>query len=118
MSISDELSPCSVQFQTDKENQEMSEAIKPTVGRIVWYYYDTQQEEPLAAIISGVVADNRIAVTVFYPGMNCQHFRSVHLQQPDADETGVFPRCVWMPYQEKKLTGSESGEKAAGTESI
>lgn len=32
--------------------------------------------------------------------------------------TPTVGRIVWMPYQVKKSTGSESGEKAAGSKAI
>ncbi len=95
----------------------MSEVITPTVGRIVWYF-PPHTTVPWPAIIVAVHSDALVDVCHFTPG-GCYPRTSVLLVQPGvtapANDLG---RCEWMPYQVKKTTGSESGEKAAGTEAI
>ena len=90
--------------------------IQPTVGRIVWHREETNAE-PHASIITGVYSDVCVDLCVFHPVHGPQVKNSVTLKQP-GDEELEGPRCEWMPYQVKKPTGSESGEKAAGTTAI
>ena len=97
--------------------------IRPTVGRIVHFYKASGRpfgEPPFAAIIARVISDNRVNLAIF--NANGEPYlkppTSVLLVQPEAErpEEGQF--CEWMPYQVKKPTGSESGERSAGLESI
>jgi len=93
--------------------------IKPTVGRVV-YFYDNSNPNPQAAIIAAVHTDTCINAAIFdsngipltYPP------RSIRLVQPGEERPPEGPFCEWMPYQVKKPTGSESGEKAAGNQTI
>lgn len=90
--------------------------ITPTVGRVV-YYWDSGVG-PMASIIAKVHDDRLVNLTVCGPE-NGEAFgrTSVVLRQPEDDDD--YPAyCEWMPYQVKKDTGSESGEKAAGTDNI
>lgn len=99
--------------------------IRPTVGRIVHYYSTSTDEwinrigsEPLAAIITAVHSDTCVNLTVFASYGDPASRRDVLLVQPctEIPESGSY--CTWMPYQVRKSFGSESGEKAAGTESV
>lgn len=99
--------------------------IKPTVGRIVHYYPgpdDPQlvEEAPLAAIVAKVWSDTCVNLTIFNPNgaVEPNPPTSITLVQPGADPPDQSGYCTWMPYQVKKQTGSESGEKAAGTQVI
>ena len=47
-----------------------------------------------------------------------QGFENVPLVQPDDVTQPGSHFAEWMPYQIKKPTGSESGEKAAGTQVV
>lgn len=93
--------------------------IKPTVGRIV-HFFREYGVEPMAAIIANVWSDTCVNLAVF------DHFgrpwmeppTSVLLVQPEAKPPADGAFCQWMPYQVKKTTGSESGEKEAGSETI
>jgi len=77
--------------------------IKPTVGRVVWYYPHgrTQidaNEQPHAAIIAYVHGDDCINLAYFDSNGNAKAVTSVYLWQ------GVEPRpsfgfAQWMPYQ-------------------
>ncbi len=94
--------------------------ITPTVGRIVHFTPapGTVGDQPLAAIVTYVHSDRCVNLTVFDPYGVPKGCTSVPLVQPgDAKPEGSF-YCEWMPYQVKKDTGSESGERAAGTEGI
>ena len=102
----------------------MTEGIKPTVGRIVYYTPASDDPNyahaPLAAIIAQVFTSTCVNLAIFdaHGRPYEQPPTSIRLVQPfeEAPEDGPF--CEWMPYQVKKPTGSESGEVAAGTETI
>lgn len=95
--------------------------ITPTVGRVVWYYEKALGSGPLAAIIAGVHNSYWVNLMVLDVNGLSQSRTSVRLVQPD-DEVQPGPDAdgyaTWMPYQLKKGTGSESGEKEAGTQTI
>lgn len=77
--------------------------IKPTVGRVVWYYPTGHSpgDQPLAAIIARVWSDTRVNLAV--PDEHGSPYRllttSVLLVQEgdDVPEGGGY--CTWMPYQ-------------------
>jgi len=90
--------------------------ITPTVGRIVWFYATSEAEETAAMVVK-VWSDCMVNLCCF-DGNGCTGPRqSVTLVQPE-DERPTGPYCTWMPYQVKKVFGSESGEKGAGTQVI
>ncbi len=92
--------------------------ITPTIGRVVHYRENSQG--PFAAIVTAVHGENCVNLSVFGLGGTASTNRtSVILRQPEDDHPGPgVAHCHWMPYQVKKTTGSESGEKEAGVESI
>ncbi len=103
--------------------------ITPTIGRVVHFFpgkgseslFNTHEGDPCPAIITAVWGDRCINVAVFDPNGNPvpDPPTSVQLQQPgDPAAPPELHRCEWMPYQVKKSTGSESGEPAAGSETI
>lgn len=98
--------------------------IEPTVGRVVYFTPATDAPHhsaaPLAALITHVWSDTCVNLAIFDP--NGKPFddppTSVLLVQPENEKPSGGHYCEWMPYQVKKPTGSESGERAAGTQSI
>ena len=98
--------------------------IKPTVGRIVHFYPEQGDPffdfAPMPAMITHVWSDTCINVAVFDPDGKPMQTppTSVLLVQPGSEIPLDNPHCEWMPYQIKKPTGSESGEKAAGNQTI
>jgi hypothetical protein len=92
--------------------------IRPTVGRVVWYYpsgrdkaaggmrvcepppglSDTPRNQPLAAIVAYVWSDHLVNLMVIdHEGIS--HSRtSVALNQDDQFDQPV-PYCAWMPFQ-------------------
>ena len=89
--------------------------IKPTVGRVVWYYpagaYSGQQ--PSAAIITHVENDSRVNLAVFGITGNTFGRTSVLLAQDD----GIRPEgeyCAWMPYQIGQAKRHEAEAVAVG----
>lgn len=93
--------------------------ITPTIGRIV-YFRKNQNSGIQAAIITAVWGDRCINVAVFDGNGNPEKDppTSVTLLQEGDNKPSDGPYCEWMPYQVKKSTGSESGEKSAGLQSI
>ena len=90
--------------------------IRPTIGRIVWYFTDNDDVEQ-AAIITYVKSDRMVNLCVFSSRGHSDSLQNVQLVQPeDKKPNGSY--CKWMPYQTKKASGSESGEKSAGAQSI
>jgi hypothetical protein len=80
--------------------------IKPTVGRIVWYWlaHGSPQTNPLAAIVCHVKSDSMVNLAVFDAEGN--HGRAVDvplIQEGDERPTTHF--CEWMPYQKQVVAG-------------
>ncbi len=82
--------------------------IKPTAGRVVWYYPEgsTEATQPMAAIVAAVWGDNCVNLMVIGTnGVPLSHPpTSVTLVQEGAERPravdGTFVRhCTWMPYQ-------------------
>ena len=104
----------------------MSEVIKPTTGRVVHFYRGPDDDfvgdprEPMLAIIAHPWSDDCVNISLWdQNGCPIAHPpTSVHLVQPGTPKPQGERYCEWMPYQVKKDTGSESGERAAGTEVI
>lgn len=98
--------------------------ITPTVGRIVYFWpadgENFYHEAPLAAIITKVWSNLSVNLAIFTPDGGLMHNvpQQVYLRQPGTNRPVEDRYCEWMPYQVKKEFGSESGEKAAGVETI
>ena len=100
--------------------------IQPTVGRVVLYHPGESDPEvirfeknPVPAIVTHVWHERMVNLVVFDANGASRGRTSVELHQPE--DTPVLHGgfwCEWMPYQVKKPTGSESGEKAAGAQVI
>ncbi len=91
--------------------------IKPTVGRVVWYYppgvpHDSQ---PYAAIVAYVHSDTMINVGGF--NANGEPFKdtSVLLLQDESSygNPGGGAWACWMPYQKGQAAKTEAAEKSA-----
>lgn len=101
--------------------------IKPTVGRVVWFYpyansgeagFDpTSDGEPLAAIIARVWSDRMVNLTVFDASGKPHSRTSVELVQdagPGRAASGGF--CTWMPFQKGQAKAQEKqAESIAST---
>lgn len=80
--------------------------IKPTVGRIVWYYgsKDLVVYQPLAAVVCFVENDEKVNLHVFGAKGECFPRERVRLVQDleKSKETDNLPDsefCAWMPFQ-------------------
>jgi hypothetical protein len=80
--------------------------IKPTVGRVVWYWLarGTPQTKPLAAIVCHVASDSVVNLTVFDVEGNQRGAVDVPLIQ-EGDERPMSHHCEWMPYQKAVASG-------------
>lgn len=81
--------------------------IEPSVGRIVWVFHLTST--PLAGIITSVISNEEITVTVFDLGH--ERHQKMPLLQTDADYKGETPYATWMPYQKGQAAKTEALEK-------
>jgi hypothetical protein len=76
--------------------------IKPTIGRVVWYYPDGDtggDDQPLAAVIAHVWDDYTINLMAIDPNGNTfSVLEAVLLQGDEVPHPGESYAC-WMPYQ-------------------
>lgn len=85
--------------------------IKPTVGRIIWFYPDQNDQiarngcEPLPAIVTAVLSDTCVNLAVFDAnGVPAEGGRqSVEILDDDTGSDGFYAR--WMPYQKAVASG-------------
>ena len=82
--------------------------IEPTVGRIVWVRY-SGRETPLAGIITSVISNTKITVTVFE--LDCEKHMMMTLYQGDTRPSQETPYAEWMPYQKGQAAKTEALEK-------
>lgn len=98
--------------------------IKPTVGRVVWYWpskypaadgnrpiYEMPHDgvQPLAAMITNVYTDTMVNLVVFDANGNPQSRCSVDLiQEGQPKPDGRY--CEWMPYQKGQAAKTEQLE--------
>jgi len=84
--------------------------IKPTVGRVVWFYGSKAPEEPLAAIVAKVHSDQLVNLMVIDQNGGTNGRTSVQLLQDDDKPEADF-WCAWMPYQLGQAARTEAAEK-------
>ncbi len=89
--------------------------IKPTIGRMVWYWPDgrrtAQNAQPLSANVAYVHGDRLINIG-YLDALGVAHSAtSVHLTQ-DGDDVldPAIPYCEWMPYQKGQAAKTEQLE--------
>lgn len=109
---------------------DMSQVIKPTVGRKVWYRPSKHDKlgpvpmnaaggEPLDATVIAVFGDRMISVLVTDIMGRQFPVLSVDLLQPgdeprkDADGNVIGRYCEWMPYQVGQAAKDETAAPAA-----
>lgn len=83
--------------------------IKPTVGRIVWYYPSGNKPEthqPLAAQIAHVWSDTCINIGYLDANGVAHSATSVLLYQEDEMPMPATNYCCWMPYQKAVASGA------------
>lgn len=93
--------------------------IKPTVGRIVWYrpgktdlLIARMPDQPLAALVAGVVDDNTVNLTVFACNGSGPFAKpNVPLIQDDTPAPADGGFAEWMPFQKGQAAKTEQLEK-------
>ena len=83
--------------------------IKPTVGRVVWFYTGVVKE-PCAAIIAKVHSDRMVNLMVIDEDGDPYGQTSVRLLQDDDKPAGEAFWCAWMPYQLGQAAKTEAAE--------
>lgn len=94
--------------------------ISPSPGRIVWYRPGPQDPtpifngEPLAAIVTRVIGDREVNLTVFRAdGITYGRHNVLLLQDNDrAPKDAAY--CEWMPFQKGQAAKTEQLERQAG----
>ncbi|WP_423454220.1 crAss001_48 related protein [Ottowia sp. VDI28] len=101
-----------------------SPTIKPTVGRVVWFYPSqltgesgfarASDGQPLAAIIARVWSDTCLNLTVLdADGVPHSRTSVLLVQDPDAADRPAGNYCTWMPFQKGQAAKAETAEKTA-----
>ncbi len=88
--------------------------IKPTIGRVVWYYPHGKTqvdagEQPHAGIIAYVHSDTMLNIGYFDQNGVAESSTSVQLVQ-DGDLIPESGFCCWMPYQKGQAAKTEALE--------
>jgi hypothetical protein len=83
--------------------------IKPTPGRVVWYY-EAGLTTPQAAIVAFVHSDTMVNLTAFDYNGTPKGVTSVPLLQGDSDIPST-PYATWMPYQVGQAAKTEELQK-------
>lgn len=86
--------------------------IKPTVGRVVWFYkYVSGQghKGPLAAHVAFVHSDSMVNLMVIDENGVPRSETSVRLSQ-EGNDTPQHDYCEWMPYQKGQADKTEALE--------
>jgi hypothetical protein len=87
----------------------MNPVIKPTVGRVVWYFpgptdqmYDPSYVEPRSASIARVWDDNLVNLRVDdQHGTPVSRMKVPLFQEVAKDNPPKASYCTWMPYQKE-----------------
>lgn len=92
--------------------------IKPTVGRVVWYWPSPKEHivgndggQPLAALVAHVWSDTCVNLAVF-DANGCGHSRTSVLLHQDGNPRPGAGFCEWMPYQKGQAAKTEALEAA------
>lgn len=72
--------------------------IKPTIGRVVWYWRSEGQEQAFSAQIAYVHSDTIVNLGYLDANGFAKNVTSVQLVQ-EGDKKPAFSYCEWMPYQ-------------------
>jgi hypothetical protein len=105
--------------------------IKPTVGRVVWYWPVKNKDEdgrtiyemphdgvqPLAAMIACVYTDTMVNLVVFDANGNSYSRCSVDLIQDGQPKPGDG-YCEWMPYQKGQAAKTEQLQAQVNSGSV
>lgn len=83
--------------------------ITPTIGRVVWFWQNTKQVQPYAAMIAFVHSDRLVNLGYLNEsGAPAGAMRIPLVQEGDAAVRA--PYCCWMPYQVGQAAKTEQLE--------
>lgn len=78
--------------------------IKPTIGRVVWFWTGGPQTQAMTGLVCYVHSDTNINLAVFDANGTVHAETSVYLYQGDGERPeGRF--AEWMPYQKAVAEG-------------
>lgn len=89
--------------------------IKPTIGRVVWYWPSKELAEEAgaqayAALVTYVHSDYLVNLAVFDVNGDCRSRTHVSLYQAHpSEERPNEPHCEWVPYQKGQAAKDEEG---------
>lgn len=83
--------------------------IKPTIGRVVWFYNRPGADQPCAAIVCYVHSDRLVNLAVFDQNGDTHSYCSVYLVQ-EGEEAPDEIYAEWMPYQKGQAAKTEALE--------
>jgi hypothetical protein len=100
-----EINLTNLETQMEKNTEVERIVIKPTIGRVVWYYEESAQhspgfttDQPVPALICYVHSDRRINIGGFDASGDAFSRRFITLiQDGEVVEGGAY--ACWMPYQ-------------------
>jgi hypothetical protein len=78
--------------------------IKPTVGRVMWYWPNAKDrgDQPLCALVTRVCSDHKVNLVVFSSDGTPSGATEVPIvQEGSGYSVGDSPYAEWMPYQTK-----------------
>ena len=93
--------------------------IKPTIGRVVWFWENASQTQPMTGLICYVHSDTMVNLAVFDINGVPMSKTSVYLYQGFADSErpqGHF--AEWMPYQKGQAAKTEQLENQLSGQTI
>lgn len=93
--------------------------IKPTIGRVVWYWAPDRvlPEQPFAALVAHVWSDTCVNIAYFDEQGRSHNATSVPLYQGDTDRPD-FAFCEWMPFQKGQAAKTEQLESAVAAANV
>ena len=101
--------------QTAFNKLRSNKVIKPTIGRVVWFWLNNEacyaeNAQPNAALVTFVHNDDTVNLVVFDRNGDGQARTVVHLWQGEGPRPSG-PHCEWMPYQKGQAAKQESESK-------
>lgn len=95
--------------------------IKPTIGRVVWFWptgdVPDRDAQPYPALVTFVHNEYVVNLAVFDRNGDIQPRQNVQLFQGDQGEgRPQEPHCEWMPYQKGQAAKVDAGLDSAGLE--
>lgn len=95
--------------------------IKPTVGRVVWFFPEHRHadDQPLAAMIARVHSDTCVNLAITHPSGSpmLNPPTSIRLVQEGETPPADSDYCTWMPYQMGQAAKTEQVQSQLANQS-